>query len=59
MKYHVMRLANKNNKILEVIQKKYFPTIPKAALGNEFMFRHFQDRFQEEIAEVERENQCD
>ena len=55
MKYRVMRVANKNYQILQKIKQQYFPTINWSSLGNEFMFRHFQDRFPEIIEQVERE----
>jgi len=54
MKYRVMRVANKNYKILQKIKQQFFPTINWAAIGNELLFRHFQDEFPEVIKEVEK-----
>ena len=57
MKYRVMRVANKNYQILQKIKKQYFNTVNWAALGNEMMFRHFQDQFPEIIEQVDREQE--
>ena len=61
MKYRVMRIDNLVYDVNERIQKKYFPRINKAALLNEFAWRHFTDHFATEVEEVkqarERENE--
>ena len=63
MKYRVMRVDNLVYDINERIQKKYFPTIPKAAIANEMLFRFFKQEFATEVEEAkqarEQENQCD
>ena len=57
MMYRTMRIVNKNYEILQKIKKQYFNTVNWAALGNEFMFRHFKDHFPEIIEQVEREQE--
>ncbi len=59
MKYRTMRVANKNYEILQKIKQQYFPTINWASIGNELLFRHFQDQFPEVIEQVEREQEQD
>ena len=51
-KYRVMRIDNLVDDITERIKIKYFPTIPKAALLNEFTFRHYKEHFPEEVEEA-------
>lgn len=57
MKYRVMRVANKNYEILQMIKKQYFNTVNWSALGNEFMYRQFLDQFPEIVEQVDREKE--
>ena len=56
MKYRVMRIDNLVDAITKHIQKKYFPRINKAALLNEFVYRHYKEHFPE-IVEEEQERE--
>ena len=52
-KYRTVRFANINFKYLQIIQEKYFPTIPISHLMNEFTNRYIKENFKEVVKTVD------
>ena len=52
MKYRVMRIDNLVHDINKRIQERYFPTINKAAILNEMIYRYYSLEFATEVEEA-------